>query len=96
MRIFVHLLSELLVSDVDGESAAGVDVFVECIEVSVNLGLVYFRVVPHDVVIDVADGDPVEDLAGVLECGEHPFIESSGLNVDGDATCVDILGPVDV
>ena len=96
MRVFSHLLAYFLLPDVDGESAAGVNGFVECVEVSVNLGLGDFRLVSHVVVIDIADGDPAEALVGVLECVEHPFIERVGPDVDGDETCVDILVPVDV
>ena len=52
--------------------------------------------VAHDVVIDVADGDPVETLVGVLKCSEQPFVESGGSDVDCDTPCVDVLGPVDI
>ena len=96
MRIFSHLLEEFFLPNVNGESAAGVDWFVECVEVSLELGLGDCRVVAHDVVIDVADGDTVEALIGVLKCGKHPFFERGGFDVDGDATCVDILGTVDI
>ena len=50
----------------------------------------------HDVVIDVADSDPVYPLSGVFECSEHPFVEHGGSNVDCDAPCVDVLVPVDI
>ena len=42
------------------------------------------------------DGDPVETLAGVLKCGEHPFVKRGGPNVDCNATCADIIGPVEI
>ena len=69
MRVFGYLLAEFLLPDVDGESVAGVDGFFECVEVSADLGLGDCRVVSHDIVIDAADGDPVEALDGVLKCG---------------------------
>ena len=96
MCVFSHLLAEFLFPDVDGESADVINWFVECVEVSVDLGLGDFQVVSHDVVIDVAYGDSVDALVLVLECGEHPFIERGDPEVDGDATCVNTLGPVDV
>ena len=96
MRIFSHLLAEFLLPNVNCESPSGVNWFVECVEVDVNLGLRDFCVFAHAVVIDVVDGDPVEALVRVPECGEHLFVERGGPNIDGDATCVDILGPVDV
>ena len=67
MRIFSHLLADLLLPNVNGESAAGIDWFVECVKVGVDLGLGDFRVVAHDVVIDIAGGDPVETFARVLK-----------------------------
>ena len=59
MCIFRHLLEEFLFSNVNGEGLAGVDWFVEFVKVVVDLGLVDCCMVAHDVVIDVADGDPV-------------------------------------
>ena len=94
MHIFSKLLAEFLIPNVDSKSAAGVDWFVECVEVSVNLGLGYCCVVSHHVVIDVADADPVEALVGFLEFDELPLVERGGPNVDGNATCVDIFDPV--
>ena len=96
MHVFSHILAELLLPDVDSESAAGIDGFFEFVEVSVDLGLGDCLVVAHDIVIDVADGDPVEALVRVLECSEHPFIKRGGPDVDGNTTCVDILVPVEV
>ena len=96
MCIFSHILAELLPANVNDGSTAGVDWFVEYVKVGVNLGLGDFCVVSHDVVIDVADGEPVDTLGGVLECGEHPFFERGGPDVDCDATFVYILGPVDI
>ena len=96
MRVFGHILAEFLLPTVDGESAAGVNGFVECVEVRVDLSLGDCCVFSHNVVIYVADGDPVEDLVGFLECGEHPFVERGRPNVDSNVTCVDIIGPVEV
>ena len=56
-----------MLPNVNGESAAGVDWFVECVKVGVEIGLGDFCAVAHDVVIDVTDGDPVETLVGVLD-----------------------------
>ena len=53
-------------------------------------------VITHDVVIYVADGDPVETLIGVFECSEHSFVKRAGSDVDFDVPCVDVLGPVDI
>ena len=96
MRIFSHLLAEFLLPNVNGESVAGVDWFVECVKVGVDIGLGYCYVVTHEVVIDVVDGEPVETLIGLLECNEQPFVKCGGPYADFDATCVDILGPVDI
>ena len=69
MHILGHLLAELLLQDVDNKSASGVDGFIKGVNVSVDLGLGDFCVVAHDVVVDYADGNPVEALDGVLKCG---------------------------
>ena len=89
-------MAEFLIPDVDGESAAGADWIVEGVEVSIKIGLRDRRVVAHDVVLDVADSEPVEALVGFLEYGNNPFVKRGGTNVDGNATGVDILGSVDV
>ena len=81
---------------VDGKSAAVVDGIVEGVKVGADLVLRDHRVFFHYVVVYVADGDPIEDLVGVLECGEHPLFGRGGTDVDGDVAGVDILGPVDV
>ena len=94
--VLVHLLEEFLLTDTNGKSAAGIDGLIGGVEVSVDLGLRDCHVVVHDVVVDVADDDPVEDLIGVLECGNHPFVEYGGTNVGSNAAGVDILGPVDI
>ena len=96
MCIFRHLLAEFLFSNVNGESLAGIDWFVEFVEVVVDLGLGDCCVISHDIVIDFADGEPFYSLVGVFECSEHPFIERGGSNVDCNAPCVDVLGPVDI
>ena len=96
MCIFRHLLEEFFLFNVKGESSAGVDWFIEFVKVGVDLGLVDCCVVSHDIVIDIADGDPIETLIGVLECSEHPFVEHGGSDVGCDAPCVDVLGPVDM
>ena len=57
-------MAEFLFSDVNGESLAGVYWFVEFVEVVVDLGLVDFCVISHDVVIDVVYGDPVYPSSG--------------------------------
>ena len=81
---------------VDGESSAGLDGLVEGVGVSIELILKNCRVVFHDVVLDVAGGDPVEALVGVFQCGEHPSVERGSTYVDINATGVDIIGPVDI
>ena len=95
----MHLLpspGRVFFSDVNGESLAGIDWFVEFVEVVVDLGLGDCCVISHDIVIDFADGEPFYSLVGVFECSEHPFIERGGSNVDCNAPCVDVLGPVDI
>ena len=81
---------------VDGDSAAVVDGIVEGVKVGADLGLRDHHVFFHYVVVYVADGDPIEDLVGVLECGEHPIFERDGTDVDGNVAGVEILRPVDV
>ena len=95
IHVFCHLLAEFLFTDVDGHSAADVDGLIEGVKVSFDLVLEDCRVVVHGVVVGVADGDPVESLFRVIECNEHPFVECGVTDVDGDATGVYILGPVD-
>ena len=56
MCVFDHLLAELLLPDVDGESTSGAHGLVEGVKVSVDLDLGDFCVVAHDVVVDIADG----------------------------------------
>ena len=96
MCIFHHLLVELLFSNVNGKSLARVNSSVEFVEFVVDLGLGDCFVIYHDVVIDVADGDPVYTLVGVFECSKHPFFERGGSSVDCGAICVKVLGPVDI
>ena len=57
--IFRHILADFLFSNVNRESSACIDWFVEFVEVVVDLGLGDFCVISYDLVIDVADGDPV-------------------------------------
>ena len=92
IRALSHLLEEFLLTDIYGESAAGVNGLIEGVEVGVDLGLRDCCVVVHDVDVEIADADLVEALVGVLECGEHPLFERGGTDVDGDAVDVYILG----
>ena len=59
MCIFRHLLVEFLFSNINGESSAGINWFVEFVEIFVNLRLGDCCIFSHDIVIDAADGDPV-------------------------------------
>ena len=96
LRVLSHILAEFLLADVDGDIAAGIDGLVEGVEVGIDLGLQYCCLVFHEVVTDVADGDPVEALVGVLKCDKKSFVKRGGTNVDGDAAGEDTILPVEV
>ena len=67
MCIFLHILEEFLFANVNGESSSGVNWFIGFVNVGIDLGLGDCCVVAHEVVIDVADGDPVYPFVGVIQ-----------------------------